>query len=243
MLCCARSSRSGLSWQLQIRIRIPRTASRGRLMNICRRNCQDAQSTDQWYRVLKTMLRLCTECSGHMVGFNGIAGNSLDHLHLVSHRPPDGHGLYAVQQVVERLGVRSGSVHIGPENGYPINVWRLSFPDCELLVRTATGLISEWQKVGGLSPTVNCAAALEHDQPTLYIFPRSALLVPWGWPGMPAILEMLGVFVASTSETVENVRSGAWGQHHFSQVLSSLRPRTSAKLDSFLEGAAGHCGH
>lgn len=190
--------------------------------------CGEAHSEGKWDRVLRTMLRLCTEIPDHVIGFNDIVGNSLDHLHLVSHRPPIGHARYAAQQIAEKLGARSGAIHIGPENGYPTDLWRLSYPDCETLARAALDVIGEWQKIGGPSSTANCCAIMEHEQPTLYIFPRSPLLAPWGWPAKPAILEMLGVFIASTPEPMECVQRGLWGYDHFFQVLSSLRPHPRA---------------
>jgi hypothetical protein len=190
--------------------------------------CGEARPESTWHRVLRTMLRLCSEIPGHVIGFNEVVGNSLDHLHLVSHRPPAGHGPYAAQQIAEHLAAQSGAVYIGPDSGYPTDLWRLRSLDLEELARTALELIAEWQERGGTTASVNCAAVFENGVPTLYIFPRSLLLTPWGWPTKPAILEMLGVFVASTSAPLERVRRGLWGHNHFCQVLSSLRPRYAA---------------
>lgn len=194
--------------------------------------CDQARPQSIWHRVLKTMLRLCSEIPGHVIGFNGVVGNSLDHLHLVSHRPPAGHAPYAAQQIAEHLHARSGVIHIGPGDGYPTDLWRLSSSDLEVLARAALDLIAEWQELGGSIASVNCAAVLENDLPTLYIFPRSLLLTPWGWPAKPAILEMLGVFIASTSAPLGCVRRGLWGHNHFFQVLSSLRPWSAMRVSS-----------
>src|SRR5215470_4934355 len=121
-------------------------------------NCGNARPGSIWHRVLKTMLRLCSEIPGHVIGFNEVVGNSLDHLHLVSHRPPAGHGPYAAQQIAEHLDAQSGAIHIGPENGYPTDLWRLSSSDLGALARAALGVIAEWQEIGGSTASVNCAA-------------------------------------------------------------------------------------
>jgi hypothetical protein len=205
-------------------------------------HCGEARPGSTWHRVLRTMLRLCTEIPGHVIGFNEVAGNSLDHLHLVSHRPPGGHAPYAAQQIAEHLGAQSGAIHIGPEDGYPTDLWRLSSPNLEVLARAALDSIAGWQALGGSTASVNCAAIVEHNLPTLYVFPRSLLLTPWGWLAKPAILEMLGVFIASAPTPIGRVRRGLWGHDHFFQVLSSLRPWSAARVGSSIALACGIVG-
>jgi hypothetical protein len=198
-------------------------------------HCGDASPNATWHHVFLTMLLLCEELSGHVVCFNEVVGNSLDHLHLVSHCPPSGHGPYAPQQLAARLGLNTGVAHLGPHNGYPTDVWRISSPNPAALAGAAIALLAQWQQIGGPSASANCAATMENGLPALYIFPRSKLLSAWGWATKPAILEMLGVFIATSPWAVERVRRGHWGHSHFLQVLSSLRPPSAGDVDCGVE--------
>ena len=185
--------------------------------------CGPADANSQWHRVVLSMLRICEDLPGHVVGFNEVVGHSLDHLHLVSHRPPCGHGLYAPQQLACHLGLKAGISHLGPHNGYPTDVWRICGANRGEIADEALRLLAGWQEQVGPSISANCASVIEDGLLTLYVFVRNPLLTPWGWSGKPAILEMMGVFIASDAGAIERVRQGNWGHKHFSRVLSSLR--------------------
>jgi len=178
------------------------------------------------------MLTICGAMQDHVVGFNETAGNSLDHLHLVSHRPPEGHGAYPAQRVVSDLmqGKLTPQLRFGPEDGYPTIGWRLAFENRQEAIQRALSLITEWQAIGGSPATVNCAAIMESEIPTLYVFPRSKLLKPWGWLSSPAFLEMLGIFVVSRPADMKRIRMGLWRYEHFSSVLASLCPPDAGRF-------------
>lgn len=177
-----------------------------------------------WHRVFLLMLRICAALPGQVVGFNDIAGNSLDHRHLVSHRPNDGHGLYAPQALARHRGLNEGTAHLGPYNGYPTDVWRICGTRAARIADGAVRLIRRWRKEQAGASSANAACVIEEGRLTLYLFARNPLLSAWGWGGKPAILEMMGVFIASTPEAIAEVQRGAWGHDHFSAVLASLCP-------------------
>ena len=189
-------------------------------------------ATGRWRQVIELMLLLCVEMREHVIGFNETVGNSLDHLHLVSHRPLTGQGLYPLQQVAARLtaGERAGVAHIGLANGYPIDVWRIAFADIVKTVAVGEEILARWQSIGGDSASANCTAIIEDGVPVLYLVPRSKLLKPWGWSSMPACVETHGLFIGAHEWEVSRVRHGAWGYNHFSQVLASLRPPGVGRL-------------
>lgn len=189
-------------------------------------HCGDAQLFPTWRFVFETMLTICSAMCDHVIGFNESVGNSLDHLHFVSHRPPDGHGPYAAQQVFGDLTKRKvvGTHCVGPHNGYPTIVWRVAFTDPAEAAAAAVSLVAQWQKIGGQHAAANCAAIMENSLPVLYIFPRTKLLKPWGWMSSPAFVEMLGVFIATEPSETLKVRQGFWGYEHFVTVLASLCP-------------------
>jgi hypothetical protein len=179
-----------------------------------------------WRRVLEAMLLLCRALSRDMVAFNALAGNTMKRLHLVSHQPPPGLGPYALQGVAAQLGdaARRDVVRIGSREGYPIDAWRFGLEDPEDCAVQAAGLVSRWHDVGGPFATASVAAVMEDDRAVLYVTPRHRLLSPFGWPGMPAVMEVMGVGVSSQPEMVARVRSGAWGHADFERLLASLRP-------------------
>ena len=161
-----------------------------------------------------------------MVGFNGLAGNSLDHLHLVSHQPVNGLGLYAAQQCAALLSRRErlAVARVGNPQFYPIEFWRIGVSDPGKAAAAAAALVEEWKAVGGPSTSANCAAVMEDGHPVLYLFPRSTLLRAWGWRSLPGVMEMMGVFIATNPDEMAHVRDGSFDHSHFSRVLSSLRP-------------------
>jgi len=188
--------------------------------------CGSATKDGIWKRVIETMLYLCLALEDHVVGFNADIGNSLDWLHLVSHRPPNGHGLYPGQQVAQRLNEsgEEGVTMLGPDHAYPIDIWCIRFRDPAVATEICVDLIARWQDLGGEFASANCVAAMEDDMPVLYIVPRTRLLRACGWYSMPACLEMLGVFIAARDWEISRVRRGVWGYNHFWRVLASLRP-------------------
>lgn len=193
--------------------------------------CATGEGAGSWHAVFRLMLSLCKALGGHVVGFNERAGNSLDHLHLVSHLPVDGLGLYGAQQCATRLDqqAKSSVTHFGHKDGYPVDFWRIGHRDSDDAVTAAVSLMDAWRSDGGPFASANCAAVLENGSAVLYIFPRSLLLRPRGWHSNPAFMEMLGVFIASDSADMAKVRDGVFDHRHFSAVLSSLKP---PQLDS-----------
>jgi hypothetical protein len=179
-----------------------------------------------WPIVLRAMLFLCDALVSDIIGFNALVGNSLSHLHFVSHRPPAGIGLYPLQRSALMLSdlERAGAARVGSELGYPLEAWRFGFPDLSDTVAAAFALIERWQELNPMFNSVNVAAAMEDGVAVLYVIPRSRLLRPWGWSDMPAVVESLGVFVSGRSETISSVRLGEWDYNHFWRVLASLRP-------------------
>jgi hypothetical protein len=188
--------------------------------------CSLGEGPGSWRSVFRLMLLLCLRLDGHVVGFNERAGNSLDHLHLVSHLPVDGLGLYGAQQCAAHLSRRAkcAVAQVGTQHGYPVDFWRIALPDAGAAATAAASLMAAWKSVGGPFASANCAAAMENGSPALYIFPRSTLLSARGWRSTPAFMEMLGVFIASDPGEMASVRSGELDHRHFSAVLSSLRP-------------------
>jgi len=188
--------------------------------------CGLADSPNSWRTIFELMLQLCSRLGDHVVGFNELAGNSLDHLHFVSHQPVNGLGLYAVQQCAARLSRRErlDVARVGAPQLYPIELWRIGISDPRKAAAAASALVAEWKAVGGPSASANCAAVMEDGHPVLYAFPRSTLLRAWGWRSSPAVMEMMGVFIASDPAEMTRVRDGLFDHSHFSRILSSLRP-------------------
>jgi len=188
--------------------------------------CSLGEEPGSWHSAFRLMLLLCSRLDGHIVGFNEHAGNSLDHMHLVSHLPVDGLGLYGAQQCAARLSHRAkcAVAQVGTRHGYPVDFWRIGLADAANAATAAARLMAAWRSVGGPFASANCAAAMENGSPALYIFPRSTLLRARGWRSTPAFMEMLGVFIASDPGEMASVRSGELDHRHFSAVLSSLRP-------------------
>jgi len=192
--------------------------------------CADATWTEDWGRVFETMLFVCQELGNHVVGFNETCGNSIDHLHIVSHRPPDGIGPYPVQQVAASLGADQGILRIGLDCEYPMEVFRFCLPDLRATSNAAAALMAKWRQQGGSFASANAAAVIENGSAALYVIPRNKILKPWGWQSNPAFLEMCGVFIASRAYEVARVRRGLWGYEHFFRVLASLRPQILGKV-------------
>jgi hypothetical protein len=144
----------------------------------------------------------------------------------VSHQPIGCLGLYGVQQSALTLSARdrAGIAEIRKSRRYPVEVWRIGLRDADRSATAAASLIDAWRVLGGPSASANCAAMMEDGRPVLYIFPRCRLLHAWGWRSAPAIMEMMGVFIATDPEEIAHVRCGHWGHNHFAQVLASLRP-------------------
>ncbi len=194
--------------------------------------CGEIEGTSSWKRVFSTMLFLCSELLERVVGFNETVGNSLNHLHMVSHRAPEGLGRYPAQLIAERIGrqARPGITHIGPHNGYPTHVWRVDLFDPDATAQAAAALVSRWCRIGGEFASANAAAVMENGHATLYVIPRHRLLTAIGWQSTPAFLEMLGVFIAGHGSDFDRVKLGDWGYEHIWQVLSSLQPIEAARV-------------
>jgi hypothetical protein len=93
-----------------------------------------------------------------------------------------------------------------------------------MIAAEAVRRVRQWRTGRGCATSANAACVIEEGRLTLYLFARNPLLSAWGWSGKPAILEMMGVFIASTPEAIIQVQHGTWGHDHFSQVLASLCP-------------------
>ena len=199
---------------------------------------QSCGSTDQpnsWRAVFELMLQLCSRLGDHVVGFNELAGNSLDHLHLVSHQPVNGLGPYGVQQSAARLSrrMRWAVAQVGIAQGYPIELWRVGLSDIGAAAAAGAALIARWTAGGGPSASANSAAGIEDGHPVLYIFPRCGLLRARGWLSSPAVMEMMGIFIASNEDEMMRVRDGRLDHQHFSGILSSLRPPLLSQTGEF----------
>jgi len=179
-----------------------------------------------WQGLLEAMLRLCQALNGDIVGFNALAGNSMKRLHAVSHRPPPGLGPYPLQRAAAELGAAAlrGRAHLGPETGYPLDAFRFGYRDPGESAVLAAELVEKWQRIGGPFATASVAAVLEDGGPALYVVPRNRLLFPFGWPGMAAVMEVMGVGVSSRPDLIGRVRGGEWGHADFGRLLASLRP-------------------
>jgi hypothetical protein len=197
--------------------------------------CGNADEPNSWSRVLELMLQLCTRLGNHAVGFNELSGNSLPHLHLVSHQPVTGLGLYAVQQSAARLSRadRQSVARLGIRQGYPIEVIRIGLSDPAAAAAAGAALIAEWRSIGGTAASANCAALIEDGHAVLYLFPRCRLLRAQGWRATPAFMELSGVFIASDPEEMAKIRNGQFDHAHFTRVLSSLRPPLFGSCDAF----------
>ncbi len=193
-----------------------------------------AEGSDSWQPVFEIMLNLCSQLSGHIVGFNSLAGNSLDHFHLVSHRPISGLGPYAVQQSAALLSPseRRSIAQIGARQGYPIELWRIGIPDPSAAAAAAASMVQRWLTIGGATATANCTAICEDGYPSLYVFPRCRLLRAQGWRS-PAFMELSGVFIASEPREMVRIRSGQFDHAYFSRVLASLRPPLLGGCEGF----------
>jgi hypothetical protein len=197
--------------------------------------CGTADQPNSWRAVFELMLRLCSHLGDHVVGFNELAGNSLDHLHLVSHQPVNGLGPYGVQQSAARLSrrMRWAVSQVGLAQGYPIELWRVGLSDIAAAAAAGAALIARWTAGGGPSASANSAAVIEDGHPVLYIFPRCGLLRARGWLSSPAFMEMMGVFIASNSDEMMRVRDGHLDHQHFSGILTSLRPPLLSQTGEF----------
>jgi hypothetical protein len=191
----------------------------------------DSGDMGLWRMILEVMLFVCQSIGGDIVGFNARVGNSLNQLHFVSHRLPDGIGPYALQQVAAKLdsGAKRSVAHIGRDHNYPIDAWRFGFPYVDTNIEAAVELLARWLR---MSPnhSANVAAVMEDGVPVLYVVPRNRLLRPWGWLDMPAVVEVLGGWVASREEVVARVRTGDWDYNHFWCALASVRPLGVGRL-------------
>jgi hypothetical protein len=198
-------------------------------------SCGSADQPNSWHSVFELMLQLCSRLGDHVVGFNELAGNSLDHLHLVSHQPVNGLGPYGVQQSAARLSrrMRWAVAQVGIAQGYPIELWRVGLSDIGAAAAAGAALIERWTSGGGPSASANSAAVIEDGHPVLYIFPRCGLLRARGWLSPPAVMEMMGVFIASNPDEMMRVRDGRFDHHHFSAILSSLRPPLLSQTSDF----------
>lgn len=205
--------------------------------------CGLAQEPNSWQAVFELMLTLCPLLGDHVVGFNELAGNSLDHLHLVSHRPARGLGLYAVQQCAARFSAaeRKAVAVLGNQHGYPIELWRVGLADPSAAAKAGASLVAEWRAAGGPEATANCTCVLEDGHPVLYLFPRCRLLRPQGWRSSPAFMELSGVFIATDRDEMAQVRSGHFDHAHFSRILSSLRPPLLGSSDTLKRPLRGTC--
>jgi hypothetical protein len=192
----------------------------------------DGGTVIPWRELMGAQLDLCAELQGDVLAFNALAGNSQRRLHLVSHRPPHAVGPYAVQQAATRAGAaaRRSVLHLGQHGEYPIDVWRYGFESTSESAAAAADLIERWHAAGGPFATVTVAAALEDGYAVLYVTPRNRLLAPFGWPGAPAVMEVLGAGVTSKPEFVNRVRDGDWGHEHYRRFLLSLRPHGVERL-------------
>lgn len=189
-----------------------------------------------WLKLLEVMLFVCRALGNAVIGFNGLAGNSLRRLHFVSHRPLAGMGPYALQQVAAKLDASAlrSIGHIGPEHGYPIDAWRFGFERYSESASAAAAFIQEWEGLRGAYGTVSVAAAVENDKPVLYVIPRDRMLSAFGWPGMAAIMEIIGAGVTSRPEFITRVRNGDWGHDNYVRFIASLRPDGVECLRSFV---------
>jgi hypothetical protein len=205
--------------------------------------CGVAQEPNSWRAVFHLMLTLCPLLGNHVVGFNELAGNSLDHLHLVSHRPARGLGLYAVQQCAAGLSAakRRSVAVLGNQHGYPIELWRVGLADPAAAAKAGASLVAGWRAAGGPEATANCTCVLEDGRPVLYLFPRCRLLRPQGWRSSPAFMELSGVFIAADRDEMAQVRSGHFDHAHFSRILSSLRPPLLGSSDALKRPLRGTC--
>jgi hypothetical protein len=205
--------------------------------------CGLADEPNSWQSVFHLMLALCPLLGEHVVGFNELAGNSLDHLHLVSHRPARGLGLYAVQQCAARLSAaeRRSVAMLGNRHGYPIELWRVGLADPVAAAKAGASLVAGWRAAGGPEATANCTCALEDGRPVLYLFPRCRLLRPQGWRSSPAFMELSGVFIAADRDEMAHVRSGHFDHAHFTRILSSLRPPLLGSSDTLTHPSRGTC--
>jgi hypothetical protein len=190
------------------------------------------------------MLQLCSCLGDHVVGFNELAGNSLDHLHLVSHQPVHGLGPYGVQQSAARLSrrMRWSVAQVGIAQGYPIELWRVGLSDIGAAAAAGAALIAKWRASGGPSASANSAAVMEDGHPVLYVFPRCGLLRAHGWLSSPAFMELMGVFIASNPAEMMSVRDGRLDHRHFSRILLSLSPPLLGQTGEFKAPAQSNRG-
>jgi hypothetical protein len=175
-------------------------------------------------QVLRIILALCHASPRDVFGFNGTAGNSLNRLHFVSHRPSHKVRPYAVQQVAAGLGagLRSSKCLIAPHLSYPIEVARFGYPDPSRSAEEAAAFVERLQSFNA-DWTFNAAAAVEGGVPVLYVAPRDKTLRPSGWPAQFGFMEILGVGVASNADLVGRVLSGRFTRADWERALSSLR--------------------